>query len=682
MLEKGEVYFAMSSMLFLFIGLMFIISMRHYRSVAASLNLHYENVDLMADLAAAAQRQQTANEELKAEMTERRRTENALQSSNAFYRTLVDTTGTGYHIIDRDGRVLDANLVYVRLTGHRTLHEIKGHSVTEWTAAHDLERSASALEACLANGYVRSLEIDYVDAAGNAKPIEINATVVNTPAGPHFLCLSRDISQRKNAERALYRAKDDLEAKVHDRTSALAQANVVLEAEKELFRVTLVSIGDAVITTDASAHVTYFNSVAERLTGWDDESARGRLLSEVFRLVDEETREPIEDPVARCLQDSERMSPGQPGLLICRDQHEINIDISVAAIRDSENNTIGTVLVFRDVTAQRKLAHELSHQATHDTLTGLVNRPEFERRLSHLLASATSYGPHALLYLDLDQFKVVNDTCGHTAGDDLLRQISALCALNCVLGIRSRGSVATSSAYCWSTVRSQRPNALRTQLRELLQGFRFGWQDKTFTIGVSIGLVPIVERGETLSSLFSAADAACYAAKDMGRNRVHVYQADDRMMTQRDGEMRWMPRIQQALADERFRLYYQPIVAFGSSTAAERHGEILLRMLDEQGRIVPPGCVHSRRRALWSDACHRSLGSEQKPGGIARGTRRCIRCLRDQRLGSITGCRGVFGFRHRANHGFRSGSPQVVLRNHGDRSGFRARARAALHRRA
>ena len=188
-----------------------------------------------------------------------------------------------------------------------------------------------------------------------------------------------------------------------------------------------------------------------------------------------------------------------------------------------------------------------SHQATHDTLTGLVNRGEFERRLTHLLDSASPYVPHALLYLDLDQFKVVNDTCGHAAGDDLLRQVSALLRTK----LRARDTLARLGGdefgvlleHC-SVVEAKR---IAHSLRELLQGFRFGWNDKSFTVGVSIGLVPLVQAGETLAAVFSAADSSCYAAKEKGRNRVHVYRPDDTVLAQRDGEMRWMPRIQQAL---------------------------------------------------------------------------------------------------------------------------------------
>ncbi|PWT73744.1 MAG: GGDEF domain-containing protein [Proteobacteria bacterium] len=401
--------------------------------------------------------------------------------------------------------------------------------------------------------------------------------------------LEGQMEVRQLAEEALRRAYDDLDRKVQERTGQLAKANDVLRTEKELFRVTLASIGDAVITTDAMANVTYLNAVAEMLTGWDDSKARGHRLTEIFRIVDEVTREPCEDPVARCLSEADQTGPANRCVLISRDQRELNIDMSVASIQDSDSASIGVVLVFRDVTEERKLAQQLAHQATHDTLTGLVNRLEFERRLSHLLDSANPHAPHALLYLDLDQFKVVNDTCGHAAGDDLLRQISALLRTK----LRARDTLARLGGdefgvlleHC-SVVEAQR---IANALRELLQGFRFGWSDRTFTIGVSIGLVPITQAGETLASVFSAADSSCYAAKEKGRNRVHVYEAGDAMLARRDGEMRWMPRIQQALADERFRLYYQPILPVGAGSSNGSHGEILIRMLDESGRIVLPG---------------------------------------------------------------------------------------------
>lgn len=585
----GQVFLALSAMLVLFIVMMSLISARYYRSVTESLLLRFDNVELLDVLAAARDRQKAINQELAGQMQETQRTEEALRVSNQFYRTLVETTDTGYHIADAEGRILDANAVYIGLTGHRTLDEIRGRKMTDWTSADDVGRTNTALQACLTRGFVRNLEVDYVDRDGNITPVEINVTIVTAEGTSRFLCLSRDITPRKQAERTLRRAYDDSERKVQERTAQLAHANAVLYGEKELFRVTLASIADAVITTDAAARITYLNTVAERLTGWSDTHARGRWLTEVFRILNEDTREPIADPVSHCAQGPEAAGAGLGHLLVCRDQSELSIHMSVAPIRDSGQNSIGVVLVFRDVTEERKLTQQLSHQATHDTLTGLANRREFERRLTHLLSSASPYVPHALLYLDLDQFKVVNDTCGHAAGDDLLRQVSALLRTK----LRARDTLARLGGdefgvlleHCSVAEAKRVANALR----ELLQAYRFGWQDKTFTIGVSIGLVPILQAGETLAGVFSAADSACYAAKERGRNRIHLYQPDDTILARRDGEMRWMPRIQQALADERFRLYYQPIIAVGPNGPNGTHGEILIRMLDEDGQIVLPG---------------------------------------------------------------------------------------------
>ena len=588
-LHLTDVYAVMGALLLLFAILMSTISRRLYVSIGQSLQLRFENLALLGDIAVARDRQNATLSELEAEMHERRRTEQALQTGNEIYRTLVDTTGTGYHILDEEGRILDANQEYIGLTGRRTLAEIQGHKVTEWTARHDVTRNATEIDQCLERGHVRNLEIDYVQPSGQIIPVEVNATVAMMDGHRRVIALCRDISARKQADKALRQAYEELERKVGERTAQLAQANDVLRTEKELFRVTLASIGDAVITTDASSHVTYLNKVAEELTGWAEAEARGRPLAEVFRIIDEETCEPAEGPVSGRLTLNETTIAPEHGILICRDEREISIDASAAPIRDRNDVTIGAVLVFRDVTVQRKLAQQLSHQATHDTLTELVNRREFERRLTHLLASASPYAPHALLYLDLDQFKVVNDTCGHAAGDDLLRQISALLRTK----LRARDTLARLGGDEFGVLLEHCavPEAKRiaNNLRELVHGFRFGWQDKSFQIGVSIGLAPIAEAGETPSSVLSAADSSCYAAKEKGRNRIHVYEADDSVLAKRHGEMRWMPRIQQALADDRFRLYYQPIVPIARSSQDERHGEILLRMLDEEGRIVPPG---------------------------------------------------------------------------------------------
>ncbi len=401
--------------------------------------------------------------------------------------------------------------------------------------------------------------------------------------------LERQVQERQRIGEAMQRAYDELELKVNERTEQLAQTNQVLLREKELFRVTLASIGDGVITTDAWARVMYLNTMAERMTGWQDASAHGHPLAEVLPTAEESPQASAEALVQRCLSSNANVVLVDRCILRTRDERTVHIDMSVAAIRNGASSTIGVVLVFRDVTQERKLAQQLAHQATHDALTGLVNRLEFERRLASLIPSADLHAPHALLYLDLDQFKVVNDTCGHAAGDDLLRQVAALMRTK----LRAQDTLARLGGDEFGVLLEHcsvnEARRIANGLRELLHGFRFAWAEKSFNIGVSIGLVPITHPGDTLAGIFSAADSSCYAAKELGRNRVHVYQAGDSVLAQRDGEMRWMPRIQQALAEDRFRLYWQPIHPVPTESVAEARGEVLVRMLDESGRLVPPG---------------------------------------------------------------------------------------------
>lgn len=247
------------------------------------------------------------------------------------------------------------------------------------------------------------------------------------------------------------------------------------------------------------------------------------------------------------------------------------------------------LLAIEDVTASRQEAEKLSYQATHDPLTGLINRGEFERRFQRVLGTAEVQDPHALLYLDLDQFKLVNDTAGHRAGDELLRQLAAVLEAK----TRKRDTLARLGGDEFGVLLEHcaPEQALRIArgLVQAVQEFDFVWETKRFTVGVSICLVSIPEGGETLPEVLSAADRACYAAKDRGRNRVHVYAASDEELAQRKGEMQWIPRLHQALAQDRFRLYAQPIVALGDHGADVEYQEVLLRLADDEKGVLLPG---------------------------------------------------------------------------------------------
>jgi diguanylate cyclase (GGDEF)-like protein/PAS domain S-box-containing protein len=393
---------------------------------------------------------------------------------------------------------------------------------------------------------------------------------------------------RREARSGLQRYSEHLERRVEERTEELARSNERLSLEKELFRTTLASIGDGVITIDTNRSITYLNPAAERYTGWPSSEAQGVPLDRVFRVVDKSTQDTGADGAETLL--TERGDGRQLNLVLMNRQGQKRyISYSKAPSLDSHGIAVGTVITFRDITEERKLAEQLSHQATHDALTGLTNRREFERRLSRIVQSANPLDPHALIYVDLDQFKIVNDTCGHIAGDELLRQISALMGTR----IRTRDTFARLGGDEFGILLEHCPRdeavRIAQTLRELSQNFRFGWQDKSFTVTLSIGLVSITDVWGSAARVLRAADSACYAAKDSGRNRVCVFEPDDHVAARRLGEMQWMSRIQQTLAEGRLRLYMQPILPTNSNDQDIELGEVLLRLLDEQGRVVLPG---------------------------------------------------------------------------------------------
>ncbi len=359
--------------------------------------------------------------------------------------------------------------------------------------------------------------------------------------------------------------------------------------EKELAEVTLHAIADGVITIGPDGRVDYINPMAARLTGWRTEDAMDEPLSKIFKVYDNATNEALSTPL--CLDDMEGEMATQNNVrLMSRTGKEYAIEMAVSPLQDRKGRAIGTVIVFHDVTAMRTLARQMTYQAAHDALTGLVNRREFDRRLNMMLESAREHGSdHALCYLDLDQFKVVNDTCGHVAGDELLRQLSVVLSSS----IRDRDTLARLGGDEFGILLGECPidkaTAIATKICEAVKEFRFVWGDKTFGLGVSIGVVPITPGSDSVSSLTSAADTACYAAKDGGRNRVHVYEEDDAITQQRQGEMRWVPRIESALAENRFELFCQPIAAANAENSAYRRCEVLIRMVDEANELVPPG---------------------------------------------------------------------------------------------
>jgi diguanylate cyclase (GGDEF)-like protein/PAS domain S-box-containing protein len=363
-----------------------------------------------------------------------------------------------------------------------------------------------------------------------------------------------------------------------------------LAKEKDLAQVTLASIGDGVIRTDAAGVIDYLNPVAERLTGWTAAEACGQPVTLIFNVGDEGTGKPLPNAVERCLAEGRVIEHSSYSMLVRRDGREFAIRDSVAPIQDRTGRITGSVLVFKDVTQLRGMEREMIYLARHDPLTGLINRREFEKRLQHSLdTAAEDRREHALFYLDLDEFKVVNDTCGHLAGDEMLKQVTSL--LRSLL--RKTDTLARLGGDEFGVLLEDASLSDARELGERLlssvRQYRFGWQERIFEIGVSIGLVPITADSGDMARVLSAADAACYVAKESGRSRMHEYQPDDSALAERYGEMQWIYRIHKAFAEHRFCLYRQSIHPLGADALEEPPlCEIFIRMVDEDGRIATP----------------------------------------------------------------------------------------------
>jgi len=357
--------------------------------------------------------------------------------------------------------------------------------------------------------------------------------------------------------------------------------------------VTLASIADAVLCTNLANQVTYMNGAAEALTGWSSVEATQQPIHSVLHIVLEPNVFSITADIAEILSGEQRTGPATGSILKRRDGSTVAIHEHASPIRDSHGEVIGIVFVLRDITQERAFSTQLHYQATHDALTGLANRREFERRLQHAIDDRQRVGTnHALLYVDLDQFKVVNDTCGHAAGDQLLCQVSSAVKQR----LRSGDMLARLGgdefgillARCAATDAMSLAELIRQRISEQ----RFPWKDKVFAINASIGVLCLTDHQATVDDAMSAADQACYLAKDNGRNRVQLYRPDDQEMRARHGEMQWVERINAALELDRFVLFAQeirPLARWNSDPAGQPpHLEILVRMLDANGALVSP----------------------------------------------------------------------------------------------
>src|ERR1700754_5220704 len=273
-----------------------------------------------------------------------------------------------------------------------------------------------------------------------------------------------------------------------------------------------------------------------------------------------------------------------------KDGRKIVVLENSRTVRDEHGRTLYYEGTLTDITEAHELSRQLSYEASHDALSGLINRREFEIRLQRALDAAQGTGStHAMCYLDLDQFKTINDTCGHVAGDELLRQLAQVLQGR----VRSNDTLARLGGDEFGLLLHDcTPDdafVVATGLLKAVEQHQFVWNNTLFSVGASIGLVPVTGNLRRVTQVLQAADAACYSAKDQGRNRIHVYHEDDAIATQRHGEMQWVARVKRALSDIRFFLEAQPVVPVMGDGRGLHNYELLLRMNDESGRVIPPG---------------------------------------------------------------------------------------------
>ncbi len=363
----------------------------------------------------------------------------------------------------------------------------------------------------------------------------------------------------------------------------IEEQSVAVLATKERYRIMYDDNPAILFTVDTDGKILSINQFGAEQTGYSVDELIGQSI---LKLICEDDKDTVSANIEYCLSKPDDVRVWKIRMAH-KDGTELRVKNKARVITGNDGDP--TILIMSEnITEEQILSEQLNFHASHDALTGLVNRREFERRAERLLSTVSrDDSEHALCFMDLDQFKVVNDTCGHTAGDELLRQLSAVLKRS----VRRRDTLARLGGDEFGVLMEHcsldDAHRVVTTLLTAVQDYRFSWEGHSFNVGVSMGLVPITETTGNLTELLKQADAACYVAKDKGRNRIHVHHAEASEVAQRHGQMQWVTRINKALNDGRFCLYAQTIVPLDGST--DNHYEVLIRMIDETGEIIPPG---------------------------------------------------------------------------------------------
>ncbi|HEX7417863.1 MAG TPA: EAL domain-containing protein, partial [Steroidobacteraceae bacterium] len=423
-------------------------------------------------------------------------------------------------------------------------------------------------------------EIEMIGLQGQMSRLEIASVLMEHEGRPALLITGVEVVPTQTMP-ALQLASAAAAVAVSDAAAA--------EAASAASQV-LLSLAEAIVTTDLAGNIASMNPAAEELIGGTVAEAKGRSLEQIVRLVDDSDRRLLTDPLRHALAGGVAVTaPRRALLLLARTgATERSVELTAAPLRTAAGDVSGAVAMLHDVTELRGIARQMSYQATHDALTGLVNRREFERRLDEAISVAhRGDAAHVLCYLDLDRFKLINDTSGHLAGDGMLREVAKLLRD----AVRDSDTVGRLGGDEFGLLLVGCPLDKARQIADdvsrSVSDYRFVWKDKIFNIGVSAGLVELSRESGTLEEVLSAADSACYVAKKQGSGHVSVYSARDEAFARQSGEIQWLQKLQSALKENRFELYGQPIVpAFGTNGGGPAI-EVLLRAKDDDGQDIP-----------------------------------------------------------------------------------------------
>ena len=502
---------------------------------------------------------------------------------------IYEHASCGYLSTGPDGRIIKVNQTFLDSTGYAR-DEVVGRKRFEdfLTPAARIFFQSQSWPLLHLQGRIDEVAYQIVARNGERLPTLVNIRQKNDDQGRALVrrITVFNAADRWRYEQELLKARQASELssqQMETLNQQLLQSNAALHAQGERLRVILSSIADGVIATDMAGRVTYLNPVAEAITGRRRQEAKGKPLDDVLPIG--------EAQAAALLASAPGPARGRPGHSIARLHRPAgktaHVTLSAQSMHDAAGQLVGAVIAIRDVTEAQEMQDRLHFQATHDALTGLTNRSEFEHRLASLLAAPAS-SCDMLLYLDLDQFKIVNDTCGHAAGDELLRQVATI--MQSHLGDNDTLARLGGDEFGMILRRAttEQGMAVAQRLRETVSEFHFVWSDKVFAIGVSIGAVLLAPGRMSTTDALRVADAACYIAKERGRNRVHLSAADDQAIRQREGEMNWVGRIHEALREQRFALHTQRLQGLRPDNGANDHHEVLVRMVDRNGALIAP----------------------------------------------------------------------------------------------